>query len=383
VALIVNTSAVGNYGVCDGASAKCLVPLDHGPTGWQTISDSNNVPVAIGLPEAVCRAVGKSVVGVAINRASTNCAANSAVAGVCPKPDVCVRASGLDCPSDWTSFSCGTAPSPALARQDYSYCGEVGTAPANGPVVPGLWCCNQSVHDDGMHPDPLLIDDMSSGPLIKLPVPADTEEVPGNWFTGGDDINAVLSPPVSPSLFTYRAIEPPETPPEGPTISHAACLRGAQGIKGYVALEGFNFFVAPPNYDPVTFDLTPYTGISFWAYAEPGKIVDDAGNGLVPTQIRVTFPNVDTFTENTSTCVTQAGRDQCDHFGKLLTLSKDWVHYFVRCDELAQSGFGYRIPTGFNKTKVYATTFEFQGPGPTTRSLPFDFCVAHLEFTQN
>jgi hypothetical protein len=314
---------------------------------------------------------------VAISRASANCAANSAVAGVCPTPDVCVRANGIACPSDWAGFSCGTASSPSVASQ--AYCGQVGTAPASGSVVPGLWCCS---NDTAVHTDPLLIDDMSAGPLIKLPIPRNSKQLAaGNWYTGADDINADLSPPLAPALFTYRAVEPAVTPPDGPTIQHAACLGSAQGIKGYVALEGFNFFVALPNFEPVPFDLTPYTGISFWAYAAPGKIVDDAGNAVVPTQVRVTFPNADTFTENTSTCVTQAGRDQCDHFGKLLTLTKDWVHYFVRWSELAQGSFGLQIPTGFDPTKVYATGFEFQGPGPSTRSLPFDFCIAQLEFT--
>jgi hypothetical protein len=37
----------------------------------------------------------------------------------------------------------------------------------------------------------------------------------------------------------------------------------------------------------------------------------------------------------------------------------------------------------FNRKAVYSTQFLFLGPGEDSVSLPFDFCVAQIEFTQD
>jgi hypothetical protein len=391
VALIVNTKAVGNYGVCD-ASGKCLIPLTYGPSGWQTLTDSSQRPIAIGFPDAICAELGTSIAGVAITPTSPTCPPKSASAILCPAPSVCVAAAGIDCPSKWSGFSCSTGICPPDWSSSYCssdstsapspssrFCGEVGRDPKIGPLVPGLWCCGDTDPPPGE--PPLLIDDMSSGPFIKLKPPEG--EVTGIWYSASDDINADISPPASRALFSYRAIDPPAKPAGGPAISHAACLRSDKGIAGFVALEGFTFFGTPPDYDAVPFDLSPYSGMSFWAKAAPGPIVDETGAPLVPTSIRVTFPNPDTDTERAdSTCVMQGGRASCDHFGKLLTLTKDWTEYVIRWDELAQQAWGIQFPT-FNLKQVYQTNFEFPGPGQDSVSLPFDFCVAQIEFTQD
>ncbi len=260
VALIVNPLTAGNLGVCDGLSGKCLIPLDHGPEGWTTLRDSNGIAVAIGLPQAVCNAVPKYVSGITVGQ-SGQCGVKNPALGLCPASPICVAANGI-CPGDWAGSSCSGATAPEIGPQ--AWCGVVQTDPTTGPVVPGLWCCGEG---KPKRTNPLLIDDMSSGPLIKLP-PQKIDDVPGGWYSYTDDRNAVISPPSNPALFGYRAIDPAVTPAAGVApISHAACLR-SEGFSGFVAGEGFIFQRSPPDYRADAFDVSGYTGIRFWAYSE-------------------------------------------------------------------------------------------------------------------
>jgi hypothetical protein len=394
VALIVKTMKVGNYGVCDAASGRCFIPLAYGPSGWQTLTDSSQRPIAIGFPDAICAELSTGIAGVAITPTSPSCPPRSASASLCPAPSTCVATGGIGCPSKFSGFSCstgicppdwsssycsgGSSTEPAPASSSSRLCGALGRDPQTGPLVPGLWCCGDTDPPPGE--DPLLIDDMSSGPFTKLK-PPDGEHT-GVWYSACDDINADISPPVNPALFSYRTIDPPATPAGGPTISHAACLRSDKGIAGYVALEGFNFFSKPPSIEAPAVDLSPYSGISFWANAAPGPIVDETGAPLVPTSIRVNFPDSNTDTEHPDSACVQGGRATCDQFGKVFTLTTAWTKYFVRWDQLAQGGYGMPF-ANFNRKAVYSTGFLFLGPGEDSVSLPFDFCVAQIEFTQD
>lgn len=381
VALIVAAATVGNYGMCGALSGQCLVPLDHGPGGWQALYAPNNQAIAISLPEEVCTAFHSSpasIEGVAV--AGPDCAPKSASAGLCSEPEGCIPAREI-CPSGWQGYSCsGTA-----LVEDYSgsapFCRKAGTDETLGPVTPGLWCCG-----GGYTPEtnPLLIDDMSLGPQIRIKPPPETDTEPGvqagTWWAGVDDINAVISPPAYPALFTQRPIEPPATPVGGPKISQAACLR-SDGFSGYFAGEGFNFLETTPVYHVLPYDVSQHTGISFWAWSAPSKI---PGLG---TKIRVNFPNVDTNDQATdSTCV--KNRQRCDHFGEVVALpdTPDWKLYTVKWTDraFAQSmqDYGYEHFESFNK-QVYTTQFAILGPGPKSSSLPFDFCIAQIEFTDD
>jgi hypothetical protein len=94
---------------------------------------------------------------------------------------------------------------------------------------------------------------MSAGPEIKIQ--SEGGLIPGTWFMGCDDVQAEISPPQYPALFTYRAIEPAVTPTGGPTISHAACMRSSdKGFTGWVALEGFSFLQTP---SPSAYSVAP------------------------------------------------------------------------------------------------------------------------------
>lgn len=155
VALIVNPTAVGNAGVCDATSGKCLIPLDHGPEGWTTLKDSNGVPVAIGLPEAVC-AVPSNITGVVVSR-SGQCGVKTASLPTCSASPICVDADGI-CPEGWSGSSCSGTTGPD--GDPAGWCAQVQIDPIAGPVVPGLWCCGDSAPSLS---NPLVIDDMSGG----------------------------------------------------------------------------------------------------------------------------------------------------------------------------------------------------------------------------
>jgi hypothetical protein len=381
VALVVDTEAVGNAGVCapsasasgspgDPASGLCFIPInqDASPDGWQLIKDEQG-QTGIRLPDAVCDN-GTAIKSVALTRAG--CAPKAQEHPLCAAPSVCV-ASASSCPSSfpatWSGYSCSSPASPATSDPALTYCPIADADPEIGPVIRGHVCCTagQAASDN-----PLLIDDMSGGPLIKLPHPAD--ESAGNWFTASQDTQSPLSPPQQfESLFTYRSV-PPVTPEGGPEISSAACFRMREGFIGDYALEGFSFFSKGSQVIPV--DVSQYTGMTFWA-----TLTSPDPDNLAP--LRVEFPNSDTDTQHRSTCIrAQLGNGNCNHFGLTLTgLSGDWQKYTVTWDELTQfPGFGQ--PFNSFDTNVYSVDFELIGSGPAVPAAPFDFCVSQIYFTQ-
>jgi hypothetical protein len=248
-----------------------------------------------------------------------------------------------------------------------SYCGVSDADPQLGPTVRGHFCCTKG---QGETEDPLLIDDMSGGPLIKYPAPVG--QVPGSWFTASDDDKLPLSPPQGPhSLFTYREI-PAVTLPGGPTITRAACFRMDQGFSGYYALEGFSFYGS--GADATALDVRRFDGIRFWATL-------DSFDPDIPQPIRVVFPNRDTDTEHpSSTCLKSGlGKSNCDHFGlQLPKLDTTWQKFEVRWADLEQSrGRGQPFDP-----HVYTVDFQATGPGPEGKALRFDFCVSQISFIE-
>ena len=378
VALIVNRTMVGNYGVCDDSTARCLIPLNHGPEGWQTLRDVNGVAAAIGLPDAVCSELNGSILGVVVSSSGV-CTAKDESVGLCapsPESPTCIDADkDKICPDPWHGFSCSGTAAPPGGVNDW--CSRVHADPMTGPVVPGLWCCVDTSHPRRPSPNPLLIDDMSADPMLKIEA-GEGLGVSG-WFTATDDVNAVLSPPPFPAMFTYRAFDPAVVPSAGASpISRAACLR-SEGFSGYAAMEGFGFLHSLGDNLTVPLDVSPYTGLRFWAYSVP----PDYGKLDLPTEIRVEFVNVDTAGGNPKSACVQQGDGACDNFGKFITLPNDgsWASYTIKWADLEQGGWGYSIEA-FD-THVDNVVFVFSGVGPDSRSLPFDFCIAQIEFTQD
>jgi hypothetical protein len=227
-----------------------------------------------------------------------------------------------------------------------------------------------------------LIDDMSGGPTVKFAPPEG--RIAGWWWTTLSDGTGSLEPGLPPALYTYRTFDPPITPPAGPEIRAAACLRST-GFSSYVAIQGFNFTNSGGNsaegtFGPEPIDVSRYSGISFWGRA------DEPFEGA-HLSIQVAFPNVDTqWGDRNASCWTPENQsDGCDSFQKDIALTSEWRQYFVRWDELHQSFQEWSPPqkrfSSFN-TLVNSTTFIVRGASPGIMSSPFDFCIAHIRFTE-
>jgi hypothetical protein len=387
VALLVNPAVAGNAGVCasntsdvpsaeDSMPGFCFVPLnrDETPDGWQLVHNAQQQTV-IRLPTAVCEAVRLgSVLKVAVTH--NDCPAKTSAHPLCEAESTCIVSSS-SCPdtfpSSWTGYSCSGAAGPADHDSSLKYCGISDTDPDLGPVERGHFCCTAG---QSAAADPLLIDDMSGGPLIKLPHAEN--QFAGNWFTASDDNTLPISPPQHPqTLFTYRSI-PPVKPDGEPSFSSAACFKMEQGFAGYYALEGFSF--STDGVASVPIDVSQFTSITFWA------MVKSLGPEPAPP-IGVFFPNRDTDTEHSSSCIEAGikdgtGKTNCNHFRKPLPeLSKKWQKFSVTWDKLVQaSDFGMHFDS-FDPY-VYSVDFEALGPGPTGVAPPFDFCVSQIYFTQ-
>ena len=373
VALMVNPDLVGNAGVCvpnsSGApSAKsfaghCFVPLkeEDTPEGWQRTPGNTE----LRLPPAVCEAtVLHQVLKVVRTTIQNGCPRETSAQSLCPIASTCV-VSPQSCPDglgeNWLGYSCSGTTTPATLGSELLYCGVSDNDPLGPALVPGHFCCTTGQSPSDV---PLLIDDMSGGPLIKRRAP--DGEFPASWFTASEDDVPISPPRQDKTFFTYRTIDR-VTPDGEPSFDHAACLKLPNGFPGSYALEGFSFFTDGATVVPV--DVSQYAGISFWARAER---LSDAP--LPP--IGVFFPNADTDTEHASTCLMAAQKkSNCNHYRKLLELSDRWQKFSVRWQELEQAtDFGMRFPQ-FDP-QVYSVDFQALGPDAAA----FDFCVSQIYF---
>jgi hypothetical protein len=253
----------------------------------------------------------------------------------------------------------------------------------------------------------LTIDDQSStGSAISLKAPSG--ESPGTWFTYGSDSGSQTTPgangqAISPKQYagyTFAAITPAAMPTGGPTISKAACL-SSSGFDGYSVGEGFHFVAKLPagagpdsgiDAQPVPYDVSAYTGISFWAMG-----ASDAG----AYQFRVKFPDDQTdgdpfaapgnpYGNPPSACYGDSSTDTSlcfDDFSEDLAVPSTWSQVTIKfATDLGQHAFGEAFAGGIDLHHVYGIEFEVEGlgaPGGDAGLAPgFNFCVAQIAFTQ-
>jgi len=376
VALMINPEFGGNAGVCapnsmadasseDRAAGNCFVPVDKGasPLGWQVTKLPSHRTV-LQLPPSVCHAFSAHRV-LKVVLTVNDCPAKTIAQPLCAADSVCVSAdqscpSGLD--DSWKGYSCSGVETPTEKGRGLKYCGISDNDPLTGRLALGHFCCTTG---PSASKDPLLIDDMSGGPLIKLPPPPG--QFPASWFTASED-DVSISPPNQPkTFFSYRSIDPVR--PKGePSFDRAACLKMPQGFPGSYALEGFSFFTRAGAVVPV--DVSKYSGLAFWATVA-------ATSERPPPRIGVFFANSDTDTEHDSTCRAGGrGKDNCNHFRKELPeLNDEWQKFSVRWDELEQAtDFGMR----FKDFDPHVYSVDFQALGPN--AAPFDLCVSQIYF---
>ena len=378
VALIVDNAGVGNYGFC-GPAGSCFTPLARDTDGgWSSVIEGG-VSVAIALPDVVCENIGTTIRSVAVAPLDNNgsCQIKSEEQPLCaPEEATCLEAS--ICPSDWPDerlgYSCAATQSPEI-EDPLSYCWPTGTEP-EAESVPGLWCCLTG-QDPPEDRDPLLIDDMSLGPVVQVAPPEG--RVPGGWFTYINDRTSAIYPRPD-ELFTCREFDPPVTPEGGPEIRHAACVR-SDGFTGNSAGMGFPFAVDLLTQLAVPFDVSQYTGIRFWLYSEL-DLSSESPTRVQQINVLFTDGNTDSWYRD-SACRDPDPVDCGDAFGKRgVIASHQWEQVFVAWEELQQSSneWGAQFD-GLDQERVISVVFEVAGAGPNITVPPFDICVAQIYFT--
>lgn len=380
VALVVDNENVGNYGFC-GQLNECYVMLSRDDGEGFRITTTGETPT-LTLPSAVCDAVGKSIAAVAVLPRNSGCPSSLEGRSLCsPEEEVCLDADLDDavlCPTNWpdswAGYTCSGVASPWDREPDLVDCWlppSSDTAPAGAN---GRACCTK-----GELPSttPLLIDDMSGGPQIKIEPPDGM--IAGFWWTSLGEGSGSIEPGLPKSLFTYRTFDPPVRPEAGVEIRAAACARSA-GFLGYVAMMGFHYARERNVYGERPIDLSGYSGINFWGWAH--QSFPDA-----PLTIQVDFPNHDThYNDPNATCWNSEDQSKrCDPHHAIVSLTDVWKRHFVDFDDLEQSRDVWTPPQeryeDFDATGVYLTSFSVKGGRPDVMSQPFDFCIAHVYFT--
>jgi hypothetical protein len=170
----------------------------------------------------------------------------------------------------------------------------------------------------------------------------------GAFFTEGDG---------SPTCMQMPAASIPI--PGGRCKSSRAILLSGGGCTQRGAVLGADFVVAAAS-APVPYDLSQFSGVSFWARVDPGTV----------PLVRVSFPDLDT--DSRGGC-TPSGALQCDDdFGLgVMLLSDVWQRVDVPFALLQQRGDGVPVPTGFDPTHVFGIRFT-AAPGPSSFNLWID-----------
>ena len=371
LALEVNTGRVGNFGACRAeAGGTCLVPLARGgSSGWTAPPDSSEV---VEISAGVCDLLRDDVATLIIADETRECPGLSPGTPLCATDEVCLEEVAACPPSfgpGWTGYSCSGRASEQPRYAGITECYRPNLDPERATQAHELYCCPSS-EATSVPRDPLLIDDMSGGPQLKLTAPEGY--VPGVWWT------SVTAPPneaISPepnTIFQYRDV--PEFVSEaGVRITRAACLSSKTGFHGVLAMQGFDLLRTPVTPErgstAVPFDVSGYDGIRFYAAAPP--LVP--GLGDAGPDILVLFPD-----EQTALSSCRNGGADCSDFQRKVTLSAEWNEYRVRFDELEQEA-GDEEFSGLPFSVVFAMKGREQG----RRSQPFDFCVSQIHFFQD
>ena len=245
---------------------------------------------------------------------------------------------------------------------------------------------------------PVLIDDMSStnGAQIQL-TPQHAGDTAGYWFTyigGGSGANDVgsITPLSSTEVtdagaahFFYTAIGSGgdagiPAPASAPGIQNAACMWGATPADQYAyAGEGFNFERAVTDGGSVAeyVDISSHRGLQFWIY--------NALSTTISVSVEIGDKASDPNGGICGTPVDGSSLYQCDAaVFDTLGIPPGWSFQLVPFAALASNPYyGYQQPAGGDMTTAYQVIFQVQQtqlPVGDGGALPFDYCVADIEF---
>ena len=226
-----------------------------------------------------------------------------------------------------------------------------------------------------------LIDDME-GEVNQIAWPAPDGALPGRWGSTTDCTQADRISPspylVDPDAFPYADLSTEYETFSGVTSTRAARLRtttplvGVWGANIILSLSGTDPSSirapgAPPdgepcrqdsalNYPAPAVDLTAYSGITFWAKAEPG--------GARTVHVQVIDRNVDPRGGICNAAHPDDDDDCYNGYRTSVVLSDTFTRYTIDFSTLAQNPtWGFRPePSVLDLAHVYVMNFEFAAP---------------------
>ena len=231
----------------------------------------------------------------------------------------------------------------------------------------------------------------TNGPIELTGLP--TGDYPGYWYDGvssGDARNTV-SPPSND--YTYSLLPAPHTTMTGVMSAHGAHVACAIWDKYGFCQEAFEFAQAnsadaavsdsggPTPRTTAAFDISAYTGITFWAMA---------GSTMSTTaQLRVLFPDIDSDPRGGRCAVGDAGAcyDSWSYVLPATMLTSSWqqvtVKYAPMNGVLTTQTFGYEA-ANFDPAHVYGVGFQVSGPNAADAgaAVNADFWIDDIYFAK-
>jgi hypothetical protein len=205
----------------------------------------------------------------------------------------------------------------------------------------------------------------------------------GFWYTYNDDVpkgmdpSCVQTPPAAFQTADGQWVPSiPEAPPSlrpgstGSLALHAkwtGCTIWGAGIGVPLSWQG-PADAGAPDAMQVAYDVTPFTGVTFWAMAAPGS----------ETALRIKLVMTDeTSVEFGGLCVESATQKCSDDYGEAFTLSPNgsWKQVTVRWTDVAfrQEGWGALFP--WNPQHVLAIQIQ-----SVYKTATYDFWIDDLYF---
>lgn len=219
----------------------------------------------------------------------------------------------------------------------------------------------------------------SSGDAVDcsaLPLPTNTDDIVSTFEDGTGNVMQVAGRGGGFYMFNDgTGMQTPATGglPDATAVDrcgsmYAMCMSGS-GFTIWGA--GMGTDLGPTSTDAamtkMPWDASAYTGISFWAKANPGSAV----------ALRVSMKDANTAPEggNCDTTV-DSGAEACnDDWGRNLNLTTEWAPYTILYSDLAQSNWGKQF-TAFDSANVYSIQFQ------VNKGLDFDLCIDDLAFVR-
>lgn len=230
---------------------------------------------------------------------------------------------------------------------------------AGGSLMPGNRCTPAIAGvTKGMGNEPMIDDfEPAAGSPVECQKIRAVDGRSGIWNSGKDTMSPMGS-----------VVHKVEAPGDGAAPGSTRALH----VVG-TGLNDWGGFLATPL--APCYDASAYKGISFWLKGDPSK--------APYIKVSVITPHSAQAAEGGS-CVqgTGAGQECYDHFSvHLFKVSNIWTRYAITWQQLAQYGWGRKIPATVRpEAEIIGINFSPDWPNVKTPNKGFDFWVDNLTF---